>query len=124
MTQEEIQERNKQIALMLGWKETSAHKRDQYGYYQPVVGYSTPYRNTLDTQAVEYQFDKNAFATGDLQFHSDWNWLMEAIQFLQNHFESKEWTWTSIERYPLYTDIETVFVLVSDFAKHYNEGKL
>jgi hypothetical protein len=33
-------------------------------------------------------------------------------------------SWTSIERYPLYTDIETVFVLVSDFAKLYNEGKL
>jgi hypothetical protein len=124
MTQEEIQERNKEIVLMLGWKKTSAHKRDQYGYYQPVVGYSTPYRNTLDTQAVEYQFDKNAFATGDLQFHSDWNWIMKAIQFLQNHFESKEMSWTSIERYPLYTDIETVFVLVSDFAKLYNEGKL
>jgi hypothetical protein len=124
MTPEQIQERNKQIALMLGWKETSAHKRDQYGYYQCVEGYSTPYRNTLDTQAVEYQYDKNAFATGDLQFYSDWNWLMEAIQFLQRHFESKERSWTSIERYPLYTDIETVFVLVSDFAKHYNEGKL
>ncbi len=124
MTQEETQERNKEIALMFGWRETSAHKRDQYGYYQCVEGYSTPYRNTLDEQAVEYQYDKNAFAVEDLQFHSDWNWIMEAIQFLQNHFESKERSWTSIERYPLYTDIGTVFVLVSDFAKHYNEGKL
>ncbi len=124
MTQEEIQERNKQIVLMFGWEKTSAHKRDQYGYYQFVEGYSTPYRNTLDTQAVEYKFDKNAFDTGDLQFRSDWNWLMMAIQFLHKHFESKERSWTSIERHPLYTDIETVFVLVSDFAKHYNEGKL
>jgi len=124
MTQEEIQERNKQIALMLGWKETSAHKRDQYGYYQCVEAYSTPYRNTIDAQAVEYQYDKNAFAVEDLRFHSDWNWLMMAIHFLHKHFESKERSWTSIERYPLYTDIETVFVLVSDFAKHYNEGKL
>jgi hypothetical protein len=45
---------------------------------------------------------------------------MEAIQFLHKNFESKERGWTSIERYPLYTDIETVFVLVSDFANHYN----
>ena len=124
MKQNEINTRNREVALMLGWRETSAHKRDQYGYYQCVEGYSTPYRNTLDTQAVEYQFDKNAFATGDLLFRSDWNWLMMAIQFLQRHFESKEMSWTSIERYPLYTDIETVFVLVSDFSKHYNEGKL
>ena len=124
MTQEEIKERNKEISLMLGWRETSAHKVDQYGYYQCVEGYSTPYRNTLDAQAVEYQYDKNAFATGDLQFHSDWNWLMMAIRFLHKHFESKERSWISIERHPLYTDIETVFVVVSDFAKHYNEGKL
>jgi hypothetical protein len=124
MTEQEIQERNKQIALMLGWRETSAHKVDQYGYYQCVEGYSTPYRNTLDEQAIEYQSDKNAFATEDLQFHSDWNWLMQAIQFLQKHFESKEMVWTSIQRYFLFTDIETVFTMVSDFAKHYNEGEL
>ena len=84
MTQEEIQERNKQIALMLGVD----------------VNYSTQV------------------------YRDSWNWLMEAIQFLHKHFESKEMSWTSIERYPLYTDIETVFVLVSNFAKHYNEGKL
>ena len=123
MTQEETQERNKEIVLMLGWKKTSAHKRDQYGYYQCVEGYSTPYRNTLDTQAVEYQFDKNAFATGDLQFHSDWNWLMMAIQFLQNHFDSKGMIWVNFP-YEWFSDKYKVFIAVSDFAKHYNEGKL
>jgi hypothetical protein len=85
MTQEEIQERNKQISLMLGWKESFAHKVDQYGYYQCVEGYSTPWKNTLDEQAVEYQSDKNAFAIEDLQFHSDWNWLMEAVEFIKKN---------------------------------------
>jgi hypothetical protein len=84
MTPQEIQERNKQIALMLGWKNSFAHKVDQYGYYQTVDGYSTPYINTLDEQAVEYQSDKNAFAIEDLQFHSDWNWVMEAVEFIQS----------------------------------------
>ena len=54
MTQEEVQERNQQIALMLGWEESSAHKEDQYGYYQCIEGYSTPYKNTLDEQAVQW----------------------------------------------------------------------
>jgi hypothetical protein len=78
------QERNKQIALMLGWKYSFAHKVDQYGYYQTVDRYSTPYRNTFDEQALEYQSDKNAFAVEDLQFHSDWSWVMEAVEFIEN----------------------------------------
>ena len=95
MTQEETRERNKQIALMLGLK--------------------------LPLSISKYSA---LICENNGNYHSDWNWLMEAIQFLHKHFESKERGWTSIERYPLYTDIETVFVLVSDFAKHYNEGKL
>jgi hypothetical protein len=101
MTQE-TQERNKEIATMLGWE--YVEERDVWN------------PNMLH----DYSFVKSE----DLKFHSDWNWIMEAIQFLQDHFESKERSWTTIERYPLYTDIETVFVIVSDFAKHYNEGKL
>ncbi len=140
MTQEEIKERNNQIVLMLGWKKTSAHKVDQYGWYEPVVGYSTPYRNTLDTQAVEYQYDKNAFATGDLQFHSDWNWLMEAVEFINkthkdnNPYRDLHYTigyllhggWWGDNRIPerLLSDKTQLFLAVSDFAKLYNEGKL
>jgi hypothetical protein len=133
MTQEEIQERNKEIVLMLGWKKTSAHKVDQYGWYEPVVGYSTPYRNTLDTQAVEYQFDKNAFATGDLQFHLDWNWLMMAVEFIESRGNEidifancVEICTTPDEDYVSEavgkTKKEAVFIAVSDFAKLYNEG--
>jgi hypothetical protein len=106
MTQEEIQERNKHIALMLGVD----------------VNYSTQvYR---DSKSNLRHIIDNMPKSEHLKFNIDWNWLMEAIQFLHKHFESKEWTWTSIERYPIYSDIEKVFVLVSDFAKHYNEGKL
>jgi type I restriction-modification system DNA methylase subunit len=132
---------NKEIALMLGWKETSAHKRDQYGYYQCVEGYSTPYRNTLDEQAVEYQYDKNAFAVEDLQFHSDWNWLMEAVEFIEklnNYFIQIEEKSCYVYDTSKFDNIQTnafiikdadtkkeaVFTAVSDFAKLYNEGKL
>lgn len=102
MAQQQIAERNKQIALMVGWE--YVEERDVWN------------PNMLH----DYSFVKS----DEIKFHSDWNWIMEAIQFLQDHFESKERSWTTIERYPLYTDIETVFIIVSDFAKHYNEGKL
>jgi hypothetical protein len=49
---------------------------------------------------------------------------MEAIQFLKKDFESKDRYWTTIERYPLYSNIEDVFVVVSDFAKLYNNKEL
>jgi hypothetical protein len=49
---------------------------------------------------------------------------MEAIQFLIGHSESEQMVLTSLERYPIFTDIETVFVIASDFAKLYNGGKL
>jgi hypothetical protein len=132
---------NKEIALMLGWKENSAHKRDQFGYNQCVEGYSTPYRNTLDEQAVEYQYDKNAFAVEDLQFHSDWNWLMEAVEFidkLNSYFiqiEEKSCYVYDISKFDnsqtnafIIKDGETkkeaVFTAVSDFAKLYKKKQL
>lgn len=103
MKDTEIQERNEQIALMLSWYEENS-----------IWKVLKPFRGgSIAEQKVK-----------DLKFHSDWNWLMQAIQFLQKHFESKEMVWTTVQRYPLFTDIETVFTMVSDFAKHYNEGEL
>jgi hypothetical protein len=102
MTQEEIVESNKEIALMLGWEYV-----EEKDVWNP---------NMLH----DYSFVKSE----ELKFHSDWNWLMEAIHFLIGHSESEQMVLTSLERYPIFTDIETVFVIVSDFAKHYNEGKL
>lgn len=135
MTQQEIQERNKQIAIMLGWKNSFAKKVDQYGYYQTVDGYSTPYANTLDEQVVEYQQDKNAFAIEDLQFHSDWNWLMEAVEFIESRgyeidifancveiciLPDEEYVSEAVGK----TKKEAVFLAVSDFAKLYNNKEL
>jgi hypothetical protein len=115
MTEQEIQDRNKQIIQMLGfkrgfWIHQEKPLTDDKKQWWDIDG-----KTFLGTRV---HYDK------DLQFHSDWNWLMEAIQFLQKHFESKEMVWTSIQRYFLFTDIETVFTMVSDYAKHYNEGKL
>jgi hypothetical protein len=121
MIQEEIQERNKQIALMLGWKEATLEYKLKW------CNVKTEERlNRIKPKYIPILMKENEEPLFEsfLKWDSDWNWLMMAIRFLHKHFESKERSWTSIERYPLYTDIETVFVLVSDFAKHYNEGKL
>ncbi len=109
MTPQEIKECSEQIALMLGWEEGNLP--------------GTWYKNDSIANYVVYS-EHNNYPHKGLPFHRDWNWLMQPIQFLQKYFESKELYWTTIERYPLFTDIETVFIMVSDFAKLYNEGKL
>jgi predicted FMN-binding regulatory protein PaiB len=111
MTQQEIQERNKQIALMMGAIDYKADKWYKLGGYKEHIYF--PNWNY-----------PNRFLEKDLKFHSDWNWLMEAIQFLKKHFESKDRYWTTIEIYPLYSNIEDVFIVVSDFAKLYNNKEL
>jgi len=98
--------------------------------------YSGAYQPTSDTHNSAFYHERIEGESWYIyaKYDSDWNWIMEAIQFLQKHFDSKaamfsvnepllrHW-WTTIERYPLFSDIETVFVLASDFAKLYNEGK-
>jgi hypothetical protein len=108
MTQQEIQERNQQIAVMLGWKQYQDSEERWFGHWKPNITIEKPW----------------AIRVERLEFDSDWNWLMDAIQFLKKHFESKDRYWTTIERYPLYSNIEDVFIVVSDFAKHYNNKEL
>jgi myosin-crossreactive antigen len=117
MEQQEIQERNKQIALMLGAIHSIHTETWGFGNAKNIgskMFHGVMYKDVIQAQ----RFEK------ELKYHSDWNWLMEAIQFLQKHFESKERSWTTIERYPLYSNIEDVFIVVSDFAKLYNNKEL
>ena len=148
MTQE-TQERNKEIALMLGWE--YVEERDVWN------------PNMLH----DYSFVKSE----DLKFHSDWNWLMDGVNFIKQNIklsddeytkEAKigeffidEWEfrvkkyylriiqWTEngwrmffsanenpeLSMYYIIgenctSEKEAVFLIVSDFAKLYNEGKL
>ena len=93
MTQQEIQERNKEIALMLG---------DEYEH----------------------------------SYHLDWNWLMEAVEFI----EKNNYTFIIEDKHCYYyhykqflresksgigkSKKEAVFIAVSDFAKLYNDKTL
>lgn len=113
MTQQEIQERNKEITSMMGFK-----YKNQAKYWG------------------KYPLDNNSFLSNlgyvvmdDLKFHSDWNWLMEAVEFIE-----KTSAWVTIRgrltTISLDTNVsaptkkEAVFIAVSDFAKMYNNNKV
>jgi hypothetical protein len=149
MTQQEIQERNEQIALMLGWI--------------PYEGLNPRWRNSFETNCNSEIFNK---VVETLKFHSDWNWLMEAVKFIKKNIRTSnntsdakvgeyfidewefkvknyyvrliQWTekgWRMSDkdnmdlsiRYVIgmncSSEIEAVFSIVSDFAKLYNTNE-
>jgi hypothetical protein len=128
MTPEEIQERNKQIALMLGLE--------------------------LPLSIKEYSA---LICKNNGNYHSDWNWLMNTCKFIEDKGYGLEIVSSKLgtlkRNYPIiwceiskenHTDllmgdsdtricraenlnnnkIEAVFIAVSAFAKLYNEGKI
>ena len=126
MTQQEIQECNKQIVLMLGFTQKS---------YNP---------NPTEDELM-WCDKKHGLPVGELQFHSDWNWLMEAVEFIEKLGKYS----FAIDSHPLpghtvlihnatsygitslvIPDVtmpdkkEAVFIAVSDFAKLYNNKEL
>jgi len=116
MTPQEIQERNKQIALMLGWER---HNHASYFTWTK-------------------QNSKDHIYESILQFHLDWNWLHEAVEFIER-LSVHHMVETNRSSCVIYngkniitanyfkadkTKKEAVFIAVSDFAKLYNEKKL
>ena len=127
MTQQEIQERNKQIALMLGWKCLSP--KTKYSYWTYPLEKSFVYKLGCP---VHYK---------NFMFHSDWNWLMEAVDFIESievddfgyivemsppssriYLAKNNFSIISIG--PKSSRKEAVFIAVSDFAKLYNNKEL
>lgn len=82
-TQEEILEYNKRCAEFLGWKKCLTHEFDSYNYCQVVDGYITPFNNIIaDPQILEYNSSIFEHSISDMQFHSDWNWIIEVLKFI------------------------------------------
>jgi hypothetical protein len=126
MTPQEIQERNKQIALMLGYVNTTPADKDFNIFEYPTKFGAIP-------KMIE---------TMSMKFHSDWNWLMEAVEFIEKVKDEQGYgnmvnIWVNgcnvcennagykiIENIFASTKKEAVFIAVSDFAKLYNEKKL
>ena len=136
MTQQEIQDRNKEIALMLD----------------------------LNHDEEVVIFNMHSYSWDMLRFNSDWNWLMEAVEFIKKNirlssntsdakvgeyfideweFNVKkfyirliQWTGTGWKMFDKDLSIfyiigvncqsekEAIFLAVSDFAQKFNNNKL
>jgi len=127
------QERNINIAYMLGWKEaTLEYKLRWLGIPKERLERANP-----SHIPILIREDKEPLFTDSLCWDTNWNWLMEAVEFI----EKKGYTISITEKFVNimfveenigksissrygYTKIEAVFLAVSDFAKFYNEGEL
>jgi hypothetical protein len=122
MEQQEIQERNEQIALMLGAIHSIHTEAWGFGNTKNIgskMFHGVMYKDVIQAE----RFEK------ELKFHSDWNWLMEAVEFIE-----KKYAWVNIKG--CLVDIskdysasapskkEAVFIAVSDFAKQLNNKEL
>jgi hypothetical protein len=105
----EIQERNKQIALMLGADVQDTLERI---YIDKMIDNELTFHNmSVNLNTYEWNGTTNIhYIPFDmLQFHSDWNWLMESCKYLGMEFVN--------------TDILTTFKIVSDEARKRNMEK-
>ena len=121
----EIQERNNQIALMLNIKIEQCYPENK-DYKQHGIVYT-----------LEKEFAKNVnsifLGVSELKFHSDWNWLHEAVEFIEklgyHVIISKQscriWTGGTchIDGKGVFKK-ESVFIAVSDFAQKLNNKEL
>jgi hypothetical protein len=130
------QERKKEIATMLGWeyvssidvKEKKYHETIKAGWYVRIPKLYHPKIHSLLYRGR---------GLNDLRFDSDWNRLMEAVEFIENikvdefgyivemlpgisriYLSRNNYTILSTE--PKSSRKEATFTAVSDFAKIYN----
>jgi hypothetical protein len=92
MTREETRERNVLIAQMLGWKYLTWQEISQ----MPDISIKPGWWSTVPTHyyaKIHYGQYKGR-SHNELRFNSDWNWLMDAVEFIE-----KEWRF-DIEHHP------------------------
>jgi hypothetical protein len=78
------EEYNKLCAEFLGWKEDFAHETDKYGYIQTIDGYMTPFINSGGHESNRSIY---IHSTSQLKFDSDWNWIMEVVDKIENEYK-------------------------------------
>ncbi len=103
MTQEQIAQRNKEIALMLGG--IYSKLADAWGFGNARI---EPNELRFGIEIFKGCVWAERFEK-ELKFHSDWNWLMEGCKYLGMEFVN--------------TDILTTFKIVSDEARKRIMGK-
>lgn len=136
MTQKELQERNKELALMMG-----AVKERWYPPTKEDEEYGTYF---VFPQGTWYPGGVRQHNYSLMKFHSDWNWLMEAKRFAERkgldisirghevmvYRPFRKFYHVRLVEPKLNADVddssitEAVFVAVSDFATLYNNKEL
>jgi hypothetical protein len=135
MIREEIRERNIQIAKMLGWKYLTWQEIS----LMPDESIKSGWWSTFPVH-YHAKFHRNVYkgrSHNDLKFNSDWNWLMEAVEFIEKQnmqvsiidtecaiidiqkakSEENPFDITPLCFGESSTKKEAIFIAVSDFAK-------
>jgi hypothetical protein len=115
MEQQEIQERNKQIALMLGGYKCSKIS-EQYELPKLMTFPPKGNSNLCHTAKV--------CMLEDMQFHADWNWLHEAAEKVYSLTHPSDSIRHDIIHILGRSHKEAVFIAVSDFATSHLMKKL
>lgn len=111
MTQQEINQRNEQIALMLGYKR---HKLERNWFWEEKR--MTYYRDNGKPVGIF----TNRWYIEHFRFHSDWNELMYAAKFLLKsaYADSEPGIWYAFA--DAIPNMRKAFIVISEFAKSYN----
>jgi hypothetical protein len=129
MTAEEILEYNKRCAEFLGAIYSEHAKAWGFGNAKNIgskMFHGVMYHNVIEAQ----RFEKK------LKFHSDWNWIMEVVEAIENLFDGEVLVEISDEScyigyykllYEKYTTMETkkeaVVQAINQFLIWYNKNK-
>jgi hypothetical protein len=112
MTQEEIVERNKQIIELMGFK------RGFWIHQEKPLTDDKKQWWDIDGKTI---LGTKVYYDTTLKFHSDWNWLMAASEFMfeivSKNDEMEVW-FAFTDHIP---DLKKCFVIVSDFSKVHNK---
>lgn len=113
---EERLQRNKDIALMLWGSQTNPKDREPEWH----IGRDLPY---CDEDGYYQNIGAmNPITISLMQFHSDWNWIMEAASFIYSKVSPSSNIKHDLIQIIGRGHIDDAFLKISDFAKKYNES--
>jgi hypothetical protein len=73
------------IAVFCELEETIVHRTDSYGYHQAEHGFIVP--NTINHAKHQLDESYDVWNVLDLRFAYDWNWLMIAVERIEEEFD-------------------------------------
>lgn len=112
-----LHDKNVKIAKMLGW------------YQDILIHGDKVWFKTTDTSII-VAYDTDRQSPYDLPFYRDWNYLMQAVEFIEDNYDGVSICSKSCEIFGFTdgyvtekTKIEAVFNAVAEFAINYNKNQ-